>query len=323
MFNRMGRLVLGFVAATIALAANAAEQPYPTKAVRFIVPFAPGGATDLLARIIGEKLAASLGQPFVVENRPGAATQIGAQLVARSEPDGYTLLMATSTTLAINASLYSKLQYDPVKDFAPISLVVTQPFVLLVNPQLPVQSVQDLIALAKSKAGQLTYASAGSGSFAHLTMALLQSMTGIDVVHVPYKGSAPALVELMGGQVSMMFDNTALNLVKAGKLRALGVSTRNRLAVMPDVPTLSEAGVPGYDMAAWQGVVAAAGTPRPVIDKLNAEIVRLLRLADVQARLAADGWSVTTSSPDRFAAYIASEIGRYAKIVKDAGARVE
>lgn len=316
-------MAVGLLAATIALAATGADQPYPAKPVRFIVPFAPGGATDLLARTIGEKLSASLGQPFVVENRPGAATQVGAQLVARSQPDGHTLLMATSTTLAINVSLYAKLPYDPVKDFAPVSLVIAHPFVLLVNPQLPAESVQALIALAKSRPGQLTYASGGSGSAAHLTMALFQAMTGIEILHVPYKGGAPALIDLMGGQLSMMFDNTALNYVKAGKLRALGVSTRNRLAVMPNVPTLSEAGVPGYEMAAWQGVVTVAGTPRPVIDRLNAEIVKLLMLPDVQARLTADGGEVITSTPDQFAAHIASEIGRFAKIIKDAGARVE
>jgi tripartite-type tricarboxylate transporter receptor subunit TctC len=291
--------------------------------VRFVVPYAPGGATDLLARTIGEKLSASLGQAFVVENRPGAATLVGAQVVAKSEPDGYTLLMATSTTLAINASLYSKLPYDPVKDFAPISLVSVQPFVLLVNPNLPVQSVKDLVALAKSRPGQLAYATGGSGSFPHLAMALFQSMTGIDVIHVPYKGSAPALTDLMGGQIAMMFDNTAINYVKGGKLRALGVTTQERLAVMPNVPTLSEAGVPGYELAAWQGVVTTAGAPRPIIDKLNTEIVKLLTLPDVQARLTADGGRVISSTPDQFATYIRSEIGRFAKIVKASGARVE
>lgn len=317
------RMVLGFLTAAIAMAAPVAAQPFPTKPVRFIVPYAAGGATDLLARTIGEKLSASLGQPFVVENRPGAATLIGAQLVAKSEPDGHTLLMATSTTLAINVSLYSKLPYDPAKDFAPISLVIAHPFVLLVNPNLPVQTVQDLIAFAKSKPGQLAYASGGSGSFPHLAMALFQSMTGIDVVHVPYKGSAPALIDLMGGQIAMMFDNTALNYVKGGKLRALAITTQQRAAVMPNVPTLSEAGVSGYELAAWQGVVAAAGTPRPVVDKLNSEIVKLLKLPDVQARLTADGGQILTSTPDQFAAYIRSEIGRFAKIVKDSGARVE
>lgn len=316
-------MVLGFLTAAIAMAAPVAAQPFPTKPVRFIVPYAAGGATDLLARTIGEKLSASLGQPFVVENRPGAATLIGAQLVAKSEPDGHTLLMATSTTLAINVSLYSKLPYDPVKDFAPISLVIAHPFVLLVNPNLPVQTVQDLIAFAKSKPGQLAYASGGSGSFPHLAMALFQSMTGIDVVHVPYKGSAPALIDLMGGQIAMMFDNTALNYVKGGKLRALAITTQQRAAVMPNVPTLSEAGVSGYELAAWQGVVAAVGTPRPVVDKLNSEIVKLLKLPDVQARLTADGGQILTSTPDQFAAYIRSEIGRFAKIVKDSGARVE
>jgi tripartite-type tricarboxylate transporter receptor subunit TctC len=244
-------------------------------------------------------------------------------VVAKSEPDGYTLLMATSTTLAINASLYSKLPYDPVKDFAPISLVSVQPFVLLVNPNLPVQSVKDLVALAKSRPGQLAYATGGSGSFPHLAMALFQSMTGIDVIHVPYKGSAPALTDLMGGQIAMMFDNTAINYVKGGKLRALGVTTQERLAVMPNVPTLSEAGVPGYELAAWQGVVTTAGAPRPIIDKLNTEIVKLLTLPDVQARLTADGGRVISSTPDQFATYIRSEIGRFAKIVKASGARVE
>ena len=321
--SKLSRIVMGLLTATIALVAAAADQPYPAKAVRFIVPFAPGGATDLLARTIGEKLAASLGQPFIIDNRPGAATQVGAQIVAKSASDGYTLLMATSTTLAINVSLYSKLPYDPVKDFAPVSLVASQPFVLVINPELPVKSIRELIALAKSRPGLLNYATSGSGSAAHLAMALFQAMTGIDVVHVPYKGGAPALVDIMGGQVAMMFDNTALAYIKSGRLRALGVSTRNRLPVMPDVPTISEAGVPGYEMAAWQGVVTTAGTPRAVVEKLNAEIVKLLGLPEVQARLSMDGGEVTPSTPEQFAAYIASEISRFAKIVQDAGARVE
>jgi tripartite-type tricarboxylate transporter receptor subunit TctC len=304
-------------------AAPAWAQTYPAKPVRFVVPYAAGGATDLIARTIGEKLSSSLGQPFVIDNRPGAATLLGAQLVAKAEPDGYTLLMATSTTLAINASLYSKLPYDPVKDFAPISLVIQHPFVLLVNPGVPAQSVKELVALAKSKPGQLAYASGGSGSFPHLAMAMFQSMTGIDAIHVPYKGSAPALTDLMGGQIAMMFDNTALNHVKSGKIRALAVTTRQRLSVMPDVPTLQEAGVPGYELAAWQGVIAPAGTPRPVVDRLNAEIVKLLQLPDVQARLTADGGQIITSTPDQFASYIKSEIGRFAKVVKDSGAKVE
>jgi tripartite-type tricarboxylate transporter receptor subunit TctC len=231
--------------------------------------------------------------------------------------------MATSTTLAINASLYSKLPYDPVKDFAPISLAIQHPFVLLVNPNLPAQSVKELVALAKSKPGQLAYASGGSGSFPHLAMAMFQSMTGIDVIHVPYKGSAPALTDLMGGQIAMMFDNTALNHVKGGKIRALAVTTKDRLSVMPDVPTLQEAGVAGYELAAWQGVIAPAGTPRPIVERLNAEIVKLLQQPDTKARLTADGGQIITSTPDQFAAYIKSEIGRFAKVVKDSGAKVE
>ena len=315
--------ILAFLAGVFLAGAAVAADPYPTKAVRFIVPYAPGGATDLIARSIGEKLSASLGEPFVIENRPGAATLIGAQLVAKAPGDGYTLLMATSTTLAINRSLYSKLPYDPVKDFAPISLAIEHPFVLLVNPDLPAKSVRELIALAKSKPGQLSYATGGSGSAPHLTMALLQSLAGIDAVQIPYKGSGPALVDVMSGQVSMMFDNTALSFIKSGKLRALGVTTRQRVSVLPDVPTIAEAGVAGYEFAAWQGVVASAGTPRPVIDKLNAEIHKALKLPDVQARLTGDGGRIITSTPEQFSAHIATEIERFARIVKDAGARVE
>ena len=314
--------MLAAVTATL-IATTAFAQQYPSKPVRFVVPYAAGGATDLIARVIGERLSAHLGQPFVIDNRPGAATLLGAQLVAKAEPDGYTLLMATSTTLAINASLYKSLPYDPVKDFAPISLAIQHPFVLLVDPKLPAHNVKELVALAKSKPGQLAYASGGSGSFPHLAMALFQAMTGIDVIHVPYKGSAPALTDLMGGQVAMIFDNTALNYVKSGKIRALAVTTKDRLSVMPDVPTLQEAGVAGYELAAWQGVIAPAGTPRPVVDRLNAEIVKLLHEPDVVKRLTGDGGQIITSTPDQFAAYIKSEIGRFAKIVKDSGAKVE
>ena len=312
-----------FLCLLLVVAAPAIAQQYPSKPVRFVVPYAAGGATDLIARVIGERLSAHLGQPFVIDNRPGAATLLGAQLVAKAEPDGYTLLMATSTTLAINASLYKSLPYDPVKDFAPISLAIQHPFVLLVDPKLPVHNVKELVALAKSKPGQLAYASGGSGSFPHLAMALFQSMTGIDVIHVPYKGSAPALTDLMGGQVAMIFDNTALTYVKSGKIRALAVTTKDRVSVMPDVPTLQEAGVPGYELAAWQGVIAPAGTPRPVVDKLNANIVKLLHEPETIARLTGDGGQIITSTPDQFAAYIKSEIGRFAKIVKDSGAKVE
>jgi tripartite-type tricarboxylate transporter receptor subunit TctC len=322
MFKYTLRALLALLTA-VAAAAPSAAQTFPSKPIRFVVPYAAGGATDLIARTIGEKLSASLGQPVVVDNRPGAATILGAQLVAKSEADGHTILMATSTTLAINASLYSKLTYDPVRDFAPVTLVIEHPFVLLVNPTVPAQSVQDLIALAKSKSGQLAYASGGSGSFPHLAMALFQSMTGIDVIHVPYKGSAPALTDLMGGQVAMMFDNTALNYVKGGRLRALAVTTKRRLQVLPNVPAMAEAGVPGYELSAWQGVVAPAGTPGPVVEKLNGEIVRALKLPDVQARLTADGGHIITSSPEEFASYIRSEIVRFAKIVKASGARVD
>jgi tripartite-type tricarboxylate transporter receptor subunit TctC len=311
------------LAATLIATTTALAQQYPSKPVRFVVPYAAGGATDLIARVIGERLSAHLGQPFVIDNRPGAATLLGAQLVAKAEPDGYTLLMATSTTLAINASLYKNLPYDPVKDFAPISLAIQHPFVLLVDPKLPVHNVKELVALAKSKPGQLAYASGGSGSFPHLAMAMFQAMTGIDVIHVPYKGSAPALTDLMGGQVAMIFDNTALTYVKSGRIRALAVTTKDRLSVMPDVPTLQEAGVPGYELAAWQGVIAPAGTPRPVVDKLNANIVQLLREPETIARLTGDGGQIITSTPDQFASYIKSEIGRFAKIVKDSGAKVE
>lgn len=307
----------------LAVVSGAALAQFPERPVRFVVPFAPGGATDLLARTIGEKLSAAMGQPFVVENRPGAATQIAAQFVAKAPADGYTLLMATSTTLAINKSLYSNLPYDPETDFAPLSLVIQHPFVLVVNPSVPAQSLKELVALAKSQPGKLSYATQGSGSFAHLAMALFQSMTGVEAVHVPYKGGAPALIDLMGGQITMMFDNTAYPHVKSGKLRALAVTTKQRLSVFPDVPTLEEAGVPGYDLAAWQGVVTTAGTPRPVIERLSAEIRKVLQLPEVQQRLTADGGQIITSTPDEMAAHISREIDRFAKIVKDSGAKVE
>jgi tripartite-type tricarboxylate transporter receptor subunit TctC len=316
----MIRILVGFTCAVFTAAAFA---QYPDRPVRFVVPFAPGGATDLLARTIGEKLSASMGQPFVVENRPGAATQIAAQFVAKAPADGYTLLMATSTTLAINKSLYSKLPYDPEKDFAPLSLVIQHPFVLVVNPNVSAQSVKDLIALAKAQPGKLSYATQGSGSFAHLSMALFQSMTGIEAIHVPYKGGAPALIDVMGGQVSMMFDNTAHAHITSGKLRALAVTTRQRLSVLPAVPTLDEAGVPGYDLAAWQGVVTTAGTPKTIVDRLSAEIRKVLQMPDVRQRLTADGGQIITSTPDEMAAHISREIVRFAKIVKDSGAKVE
>ena len=316
----MIRAAFGLIFAVYCVAALA---QYPEKPVRFVVPFAPGGATDLLARTLGERLSAALGQPFVVENKPGAATQVAAQYVAKAPADGYTLLMATSTTLAINKSLYRSLPYDPEKDFAPISLVVQHPFVLVLDPKIPSKNVQELIALAKSQPGKLSYASGGSGSFAHLAMALFQSLTGVDAIHVPYKGGAPALIDIMGGQVAMMFDNTAHTYISSGKLRALAVTTRERLSVLPDVPTLHEAGVAGYDLAAWQGVVATAGTPRPVVDRLNGEIRKLLQLPEVRQRLTADGGQIITSTPEEFSAHISREVVRFAKIVKDSGAKVE
>jgi len=306
-----------------ALFVGAAAQDYPSKPVMFIVPYAPGGGTETMARLLGRRLEQRLGKPFVIDNRPGAGTSIGATFVAKSAPDGHTLLLATSTTMAINVSIYKHLSYDPVKDLVPVALFSDIPFVLVVNPSLPVRSVEDLVALAKRTPGGLSYASNGHGGAGHLYAELLRSMSGIGMTHVPYKGLAPAFNDVVAGHVPLMFGDfgTALPLVRSGKVRALGVTTAQRVAAAPEIPPLSEAGLPGYVASSWQMVVAPAALPAPILDKLNGELRAILGEPDIAKDFAERGLvPVVSPPPDELRRYVQSEIVRWAKVVEQAGA---
>jgi tripartite-type tricarboxylate transporter receptor subunit TctC len=301
----------------------AAQTGYPAKPVRFIVPSAAGGGTDIIARALAQKLSESLGAQFVVDNRPGAGQMIGIELAAKSSPDGYTILMAAST-LAINPIMYKKVSYDPLRDFAPITQAASLANVLVVHPSLPVRSLAELISYAKQRPGQLNFASAGIGTSPQMSIELLKSMAGIDMVHIPYKGTAPGVVDLLAGQVSVMAPNllTALPHIKAGKLRALAVTSPKRSEGLPEVPTIAES-LPGYDSTQWYGVLAPAGTPREIVARLHDEIVRALRTPEVMQRLAADGAEPVGSSPEEFAAFIKSEIDKWARVASAAGIRAE
>jgi len=316
------------IAAALCLAAAplaGAQSTYPTKPVRLVVPFPAGGTTDILARAAAQKLSEAWGQQVIVDNRPGAGGNIGAELVAKAPPDGYTLLMGTVGTHAINASLYSKLPYDHVKDFAPAILVAGVPNVLVVNPSLPVNSVADLIAYAKANPGKLNFASSGSGTSIHLSGELFKTLAGVQMTHVPYKGSAPALTDLMGGQVQLMFDNlpSSLAFIKAGKLRALAVTSTSRAAALPDVPTMIEAGVPGFEASSWFGIVAPAGTPREAVMRINGDVAKWLASPDARERLSSQGAIAAGGSPEDFARHIASDTAKWARVVKESGAKVD
>jgi tripartite-type tricarboxylate transporter receptor subunit TctC len=302
----------------------AQAEGYPSKPIRIIVPYPPGGFNDTLARTIGQKLTEKWGQPVIVDNRPGGGTTIGTNLAAKSAPDGYTLLIV-SFAFAVNPSLYASLPYDTAKDFSSIVLAANTPNLLVVNPELPVKSVKDLIALARSKPGKLNYASAGNGSSNHLSMELFKSLTGVDIVHIPYKGSAPAVTDLIGGQVDLMFDNVpnVLQQVKAGKLRGLAVSSKERSPFIKDLPTVAESGVPGFDVSVWFGVVAPAGTPKPVITKLNAEINRVLGLPEISRLFHGQGVEPLGGTPEALVVHIRAQMIKWAKVVKDSGARPE
>lgn len=317
------KVIAGFALALTAALAHA--QAWPSKPIRYIVPFAPGGTTDILARTVGDKLAIALGQPVVIENKPGAGGGVGAEITAKSAPDGYTIMGGTISTHAINASLYKSLPYDPVRDFAPIVLIARVPNMLVVHPDIPAKNVSELIALLRANPGKYTFASAGNGTSQHLSGELFKSMAGAEMQHVPYKGSPPALQDVMGGQVSMTFDNitTAWPLAKGGKLRALAVTTAKRSAVAPDVPTLAEAGLPGFEVGSWQGVFAPAGTPPEIVKRLNAEIVKILNTPDVRDKLAALGAEVVGNSPEEFATMVKAEVAKWADVVKKSGARVD
>jgi len=317
------RAVLVVVLALIA--AGAGAQSYPTKPIRLVVPFPAGGTTDILAREVGQRLSLSLGQSVVVDNRPGAGGNIGSELVAKSAPDGYTLLMATVGTHAINPSLYAKMPYDHVKDFAPVVLVAGVPNVLEVTPSLPVNSVADLIKLAKEKPGQINFASSGNGTSIHLSGELFKTMAGVDMTHVPYKGSAPALTDLIGGQVQVMFDNlpSSLPQIKAGKLRAIAVTSAERAPALPNVPTIAESGLPGFEATSWFGLVAPAGTPPAIIARINADVNQWLQSPEAREKLLAQGAAAAGGTPEQFAAYIRTETEKWARVVKASGAKVD
>jgi tripartite-type tricarboxylate transporter receptor subunit TctC len=299
-------------------------EGYPGKPIRIIVPYPPGGFNDTLARTLGQKLTEKWKQPVIVDNRPGGGGTIGTNLAAKSAPDGYTLLIV-SFAFAVNPALYGTLPYDSEKDFAPIVLAASTPNLLVVNPGLPVKSVKELIALARSKPGKLNYASAGNGSSNHLSMELLKSLTGVDIVHVPYKGSAPAVTDLIGGQFDLMFDNVpnVLQQVKAGKLRAVAVSSKERSPFVKELPTVTESGVPGFDVSVWFGVVAPAGTPEPVVAKLNAEINGILKIAEIRQAFNDQGVEPLGGTPREFSAFLGAQTTKWAKVVKDSGAKAE
>jgi tripartite-type tricarboxylate transporter receptor subunit TctC len=303
---------------------SSAADSYPSKPIRIIVPYTPGGFNDTLARTLGQKLNEKWGQPVVVDNRPGGGTTIGTNLAAKAPADGHTLLVV-SFAFGVNPSLYASLPYDTKWDFAPVVLAAGTPNILVVNPQLTVKSVRDLIALAKSKPGKLNYATAGNGSSNHLSMEMFKSMVGVDIVHVPYKGSAPAVTDLIGGQVDVMFDNVpnVLQQVKAGKLRGLAVSSRERSPFTPELPTVAEAGVPGFDVSVWFGVVTPSGTPKPVVTQLNAEINRILKLPEVVELFHKQGVAPLGGTPDAFAAFLRDQTAKWAKVVKESGAKAE
>jgi tripartite-type tricarboxylate transporter receptor subunit TctC len=316
---KSSRIAFTLLAAVAALPC-ALAQNYPSRAIRLVVPSSPGGGTDITGRIVAQKLSEQLGQQVVVDNRAGAGTIIGNEIVAKAAPDGYTLLMGLST-LAINPSMYTKLPYDALKDFAPVSLAVLSPNILTVHPSVPAKSVKEFIALAKAKPGSITFGSAGLGTSPHLSGELLKVLAKIDIVHVPFKGSGQSVISLLAGEIGANFPSvpTAIPYIKAGKLRGLGVTTAKRTQALPDVPSIAEAGVPGYEATQWFGVLAPAGTPRPIIDRLNQEMVKMLRAPDVRERLIADGTDPVGDTPEEFAAYIKSETDKWTKVIKAAG----
>ncbi len=303
----------------------ASAQEYPVKAIRFIAPNLPGGPTDILARLIGQKLAESFGQPVVIENRAGAGGNIGTEAAAKSPPDGYTLVTGNNATFGANVSLYKNLGFDPVRDFAPVVLVASQPNILVVHPSLPVTSVKELIALAKARPGQLNYSGSGMGAAAHLAAEFFKSLTGTNIVHISYKSAAPALTDLIAGQTQLMFATSlsVMPYIKANRVRALAVTTAKRARSMPELPTVAEAGVPGFEAFTWHGVFVPAGTPTAIIARLNAEINRMLQMPDVRERLGALGAEIIGGTPKEFADHIQREIPKWAKVIKDAGVKLE
>nr|WP_145545106.1 tripartite tricarboxylate transporter substrate binding protein [Variovorax boronicumulans] len=323
--RRLALATLASAAAATLLPLPAAAQAYPTKPITMIVPFSAGGTTDILARIVGQALSTELGQSVVIDNRAGAGGNIGGQLAARAQADGYTLFMGTVGTHAINEALYKKMPFNPIKDFAPLSRVANVPNLLVANPAQPFKTVAELIAYAKAHPGKVNFGSSGSGSSIHLSGELFKSMAKVDMVHIPYKGSAPAVNDLLGNQIAIMFDNmpSAIQHVRAGKLRAIAVTTAKRSPELPDVPTVAESGVPGYEATSWFGLFAVAGTPAPIVTQLHKALVKVLNNPDVKAKIVAQGGEVVAETPEQFAAFIKAETAKWGKVVKESGASVD
>jgi tripartite-type tricarboxylate transporter receptor subunit TctC len=321
----LGVLACSFASVLLCFCTIVAAQSYPAKAVRFVIPYPPGGASDVTARILGAKLTDAWGQQVVIDNRPGANGIIALENVAKSAPDGYTILMANVGPNAINPVVYSKLPYDAIRDFAPVTLTTKVPQVIVANAYLPAKSIKELIALAKAKPDQIVFASGGSGSSNHLAFELFKSMAGVKMVHVAYKGDAPALTDAISGYVQLTMPTViaATAHIRSGKLRALGVGTLTRVPALPDVPTVAEAGVPGYESESWGGVMARAGTPQPVIDRLHGDITRILKQADVREKLEALGGEIVGSTPSEFAAYLKAEIAKWDKVARTANIRLD
>jgi tripartite-type tricarboxylate transporter receptor subunit TctC len=318
-------LLRALAALLVAVAPFALADDYPSKPIHFIVPYPAGGPLDTVARLLGQKVAESVHQPVVVENRPGAGGNIGADAVAKSAPDGYTILMGAVATHAINPTLYSNIPYDPVKDFAPVTEVAWTPNVLVVNPGLPVHDVKEFIVYAKAHPGELNFGSGSTGSAGHLAGELFKTMAGVKMVHVPYKGAGPAMQDLIGGQIQLMFDNLASSLgqIRAGKVRALAVTTAKRSSLAPELPTIAESGLPGFDISTWFGIFAPGGTPRPIVDRLHDAFVKALDAPDVQATMKKMGAEPVGNTPEQFAAFIQSEAKKYARVIKASGAKVD
>ena len=317
-------LALGLLVSGVSIAQGSAVN-WPNKPLRIVVAFPPGGATDLMARTIAGKLQERWGQPVVVENRAGASGMIGTDFVAKSAPDGYTMVMATQTTHAVNPSLYSKTSYDPVKNFSPITLAGYTPLILVVPASLPVANLQQLLAWMRANPDKIAFASGGNGTSQHLTAELFKTMAGVDMMHVPYKGSAPAMIDLLGGQVTLMFDNlpTALPHIKSGKLRGIAVTSPVRSSLAPDVPTLAESGLPGFDVATWFGLFAPAGTPADVVNKIQQASNAGLNEPAVKQKLSEQGIEVVAGTPAHFAAFLATEIAKWGKVIRDSGAKAD
>ena len=313
-----------FLAALLLVPCLALAQAYPVRPVRIIVPFPPGGATDVMARVVAQKLSEFWEQQAIVENKPGASGSIGSELVTKSAPDGYTLLLQ-GTQHSINLSLYKQLPYDTLRDFTPVAYIAAAPFLLVLHPSVPADSVTALIAYIKTKPGGLNYGSSGVGGAAHLAGEMFKTAAGVQLTHIPYKGAAPAMADLLGGQVPMVFDPipTSLAHVRAGKIKALAITSARRSALMPDLPTVAESGLPGFEVAAWFGLYAPAATPKEIIIQLNADTNRVLQLAEVKEKFAALGAESSPMLPDPFAAYLRAEIAKFARAIKDSGAKAE